>query len=259
MTASCRLLVALLSMIAIADAQEIRGGVDPRVALPLIIRVLSSGHLSGSLEYWGRCDHNPDFPNVHSPRKTAAPILETLQDMFSDDHKMEVTLDSSDYVRMVETDVPQDVLNVVIAHLSFDGDDWLSHPNMALQVILQTDEVKKFMRSEGIGPISEGYYLVGPVPGQPRLSGELSNVTVREALDYVLKTFPGFWIYENCRSNTGARTIHFAFSQNLPSPRLKGGSVRMAPPGNGSGYSLAPAIRSSISATGGGGFECFLH
>jgi hypothetical protein len=61
----------------------------------------------------------------------------------------------------------------------------------------------------------------GGVPGnalgewprdQPHISGFLENVTVSEALDYVLKTFPGVWIYENCpaRGDRG-RDMFFGF------------------------------------------------
>ena len=32
----------------------------------------------------------------------------------------------------------------------------------------------------------------------PHISGTLDNITLSEALDYVLKTFPGIWLYENC-------------------------------------------------------------
>jgi hypothetical protein len=32
----------------------------------------------------------------------------------------------------------------------------------------------------------------------PSFSGELNNVTLSEALDYMLKTFRGLWIYEEC-------------------------------------------------------------
>jgi predicted transcriptional regulator len=42
-------------------------------------------------------------------------------------------------------------------------------------------------------------------------------VTVREALDYVLQTFPGFWLYENCQSTGGHRIVHFDFVENTPS------------------------------------------
>lgn len=34
--------------------------------------------------------------------------------------------------------------------------------------------------------------------GGPRATGELNNVTLSEALDYMLKTFRGLWVYENC-------------------------------------------------------------
>jgi hypothetical protein len=47
----------------------------------------------------------------------------------------------------------------------------------------------------------------------PRVSGELNNVTLSEALDYMLKTFPGLWVYENCHGsgNDKTRVVVFAF------------------------------------------------
>jgi len=51
-------------------------------------------------------------------------------------------------------------------------------------------------------PIEEKLSALGlvtsPSPGMSHISGDLNNVTVRQALDHVLKTFPGFWVYENC-------------------------------------------------------------
>jgi len=37
-------------------------------------------------------------------------------------------------------------------------------------------------------------------------------VTLSEALDYMLKTFPGLWVYESCRgSGKDNRVVVFAF------------------------------------------------
>jgi hypothetical protein len=46
----------------------------------------------------------------------------------------------------------------------------------------------------------------------PRVSGELNNVTLSQALDYMLKTFPGLWVYENCPGdNKYKRVVLFTF------------------------------------------------
>lgn len=58
------------------------------------------------------------------------------------------------------------------------------------------------------------------MPGQivlhgPSVPGELNDVTVEQALDYVAKTFPGFWTYENCRDPEGNREISVGFRENI--------------------------------------------
>jgi hypothetical protein len=60
----------MLMPITVCWGQQ-RGGVDREVATPLIMSVLSEAKLSGSLEYWGRCDNVsgvPDYPRLRAPR-----------------------------------------------------------------------------------------------------------------------------------------------------------------------------------------------
>lgn len=115
---------------------------------------------------------------------------------------------------MVETDVPRDVLEVKIARLSFDDESkkwgvWFSGRNVE-RFIISAPEVTGFMRDRGIGRVPELINEV--VVPAARISGELTNVTLSEALDYELKTFPGLWVYENCPGDGKiARFVSFAF------------------------------------------------
>jgi hypothetical protein len=85
--------------------------------------VLGAAHVSGSLEYWGRCelDHQlPDFPKLHAIEKNTDSPVQALREIFSgDDPEMQVTQEPDGTIRMAETDVPQDLLDVRIAHISF--------------------------------------------------------------------------------------------------------------------------------------------
>jgi len=45
--------------------------------------------------------------------------------------------------------------------------------------------------------------------------GELNDVTVEQALDHVLQTFPGFWFYQNCHDPQGRRKISVGFAKNF--------------------------------------------
>jgi len=191
-----------------------RGGGDPRVAWPLIAGALSRAQVSGSLSYWGRCGSHmwrPDFPKIRPSSDSSDSPLEVLQRAFADDTKMRVTQEPGGMIRMAETDAPSDLLDVKISHISFPfaGTDQYG-PNYALWPIFSTPEVQAFIAAKHIG------LLVSPqMPGGSgfkRVYGELDNVTVSQALDYVVKIFPGFWVYENCPAEDGSsRAVYVAF------------------------------------------------
>jgi hypothetical protein len=50
-----------------------------------------------------------------------------------------------------------------------------------------------------------------PVSNKPIGAGELEDVTVAQALDYILQRYPGFWLYENCHDQGGGRSVYFNF------------------------------------------------
>ena len=88
---------------------------------------------SGSLEYMGRCDGSPDFPNVHAPRNGGGPPLEIFRDVFSKDPMMRVKQDTSGKIRMVEADVPGDLLDAQRKQLRFGDDEWIVQQRQGLQ------------------------------------------------------------------------------------------------------------------------------
>ncbi len=105
-------------------AAQRRGGSEADMAEPLIMSVLRKANVSGSLEYWGRCDAGkalPDYPKLKPPRDSAGGPLEALSEMFADDPMMLITQQADGTIRMVETDVPRDLLDVSISRISFDG------------------------------------------------------------------------------------------------------------------------------------------
>ena len=212
----------LLLLLASGGSQ--RGGVSSRIGLPLVMGVLSKAHVSGSLEYWGRCDAGLDFPELQSPQNIAHSPADALREIFANDPEMEVTEEPAGTIRMVERDVPGDLLAVRIKRVSFGGEgvptNTIYDPRKALWVILSTQEVVTFMKTHDIGP-PHGFENVisgqtRPLPELPHISGSLENVTLSQALDYTLRTFPGLWIYENCHSEKRKRAVVFAFYQNAP-------------------------------------------
>lgn len=179
--------------------------------------VLGQGHLSGSIVYSNDCkgarSRLPVPPNVYAPRSAGSP-LEVLREMFSGNSKIQVTQDPSGIVRIVQKDVPTDILDVEIHHIVFPprtSDPYQpNEPDRVLLVILSSPEVLSFEKEHDIVP--PGFRLDGIVRSDlPSMSGELHDVTLSQALDYVLKTLPGYWIYENCTTEDGRRTVNFRF------------------------------------------------
>jgi hypothetical protein len=144
-----------------------------------------------------------------------------LREVFADQPDFQITEDSEQIIRILEKGVPTDFLDVTISHISFgesgaNGQQAVFNPSLAVAYILRSPEVIAF---------KEAHHILGPsgggVPGNgvgqwppehPRISGSLNNVTVREALDRVLKVFHGMWVYEECsRSESKDRRVFLEF------------------------------------------------
>jgi hypothetical protein len=219
----CRIAMAvLLALVGSCLCQE-KGGVDQRAARPEVQRILSIEGRSGSLEYWGFCDPDKDWPDFPEPRSVSnrkGSALDLLQWMFADDPKMQVTQERDGKLRMVEADVPQDLLQVKIHHISFSmpyTNGAIAHSGpMAVYALLNTPEVIAFM-DQNIGRKVpwEGWGMPGALAIEGPSVPELNDVTVEQALNEVLQIFPGFWSYQNCHDPQGRRKISVGFVINL--------------------------------------------
>lgn len=209
-------MTSLLFLVSSCLGQD-KGGVDQTVAMPAVHKILSSAHLSGSLEFWGLCDISkprPDFLKLRPLSGHEGSTRAALAEMFANDPKMRVIQERDGKIRMVETDVPRDFLEIKIHHLAFSAG---AHgPGMAVMNILHSQEVVDFMTAHNVVP-KAGWGLPTDVIfiHKPSVIGELNEVTVAEALDYVLLTFPGFWIYQNCHDQDGRRSVLIGFRQNM--------------------------------------------
>jgi hypothetical protein len=199
-----------------------RGGTPPGDGRALIGSVFSKANLSGSLEYWGKCnfkDFYPDYPKLKAVSRHGGSAVELLREMSSVDPEMRVSQDANGKIRMIEEDVPNDLLNVKIKHLRFPSE--YHGPNVAIEAILHSPEVIAFREQHNIGPVGD-WSTNFPFPSDAvvidkrSVYGDLNDVTVEQALDHVLQTFQGFWLYENCKSQEGGRTVLFGFIENIP-------------------------------------------
>jgi hypothetical protein len=213
--ASCRAILATaLALVTSCVAQQIVNKFDN--SSRLIRDVLQDAHVSGSLEYSAGCDFHtgrfPIVPHVHTPSSSGSPV-DDVRSMFGGNPKMRVTQEPSGIVRMAETDVPLDILEVKIHHISFhaslSGPGPVGGPRLAMMRVFAAPEVKAFLKEHDIA--NDAFRLEGIYPNLPEVAGELNDVTVSQALDYILKSFPGYWVYENCTTPDGRRSVNFDF------------------------------------------------
>jgi hypothetical protein len=190
-----------------------------------ILAVLHKDNLSGSITFSGSCDVSawPDFPHFRAPLHDQGSAQELLREMFSQNPSIGVTQDSRGIIRIVEENVPTNMLDVKIDEVVFgnaSNGNLAFSPGVALDSILSAPEVRQFLAGNGVellfrgGPVS----LIIPQGGSPfpvtapHVSGKLRNVRLSEAMDYVLETFPGVWVYENCPAGPKRnRVVYFQF------------------------------------------------
>lgn len=216
------ILTSVLILLGSCLGQE-RGGTDRTFAVPLLESILGLARASGSLAYWGRCElvgPYPDFPALSYPFDDSGPPSEVLRQVSVNDPQMTVTRDPNGLIRMFESDVPMDLLDIKIAHLSFgppnEDRGIFNGPNDTLQTILFSPEVKTYVATHKIAPFPDSWAGSHKAVRQQQVSGDLYNVTVQQALDYILQTFPGFWIYQNCKRVGGGaeRSALFGFYES---------------------------------------------
>jgi hypothetical protein len=217
------LIAAFTAVFVIGCVAQVGRSHDAYVAGGLwhIHHVLQGAHVSGSLAYSG-CGFDkrvpPDLPPFGVWVDSGTPE-EILSKLFSADPLMHVTREGR-MIRMMEVNVPTDLLNLKIHHVSFfspttSDSDPVHGPRMALLAILESPEVVAFGKEQNIRGLpspEKSVMLPGDCCGKGRIvQGKLDDVTVSQALDYVLQTFPGYWIYENCLTEDGDRSVYFNF------------------------------------------------
>jgi hypothetical protein len=221
-----RLAITCAFLLTACALGQDRGGTPPGYGIMVIGDVFSKADASGSLEYWGACNSKefyPDFPKLKRISDHQGSPVDLLREIFSVDPKMRVSQDTDGKIRMVEEDVPTDLLEVEIDHVQFPVE--YHGPNAAIVAIMQTPEVMAFRRKHNVGPPAglgdiAGYPSETYDPAKGRVYGGLHDVTVKQALDHVLGRFHGFWLYENCKSPGGGRIVFFDFFENAPNAAL---------------------------------------
>jgi hypothetical protein len=212
-------LLTVLVACAWCEGQVTAPKLERSDGIRVLMAALSRGHVSASLVFSGLC--NGDFPGVRLPAGLDGQPLEMLQAIFPQNSNLQVSQERDGIIRLSDMETPRDFLNVRISRVRFTMDDAtdgpLFDPQEATWAILRSLEVKKFEAAHNIDSRPEAIHLPhAPFTTQsPHISGYIVDVTVSQALDYLLKTFPGLWIYERCPG-----TVQFSFFTNSPNWEL---------------------------------------
>jgi hypothetical protein len=156
------------------------------------------------------------------PSSSGGSPLQVARETFSDDPAMHITQEPDGTIRITENGTSTELLDVKISHISFEKNGVpLQYAAYAADhalyyVILKAPEVLDFAKAHDIHIPFVG--TIGSQPGSqipadwPQVSGSMDNLTLFQALDRLVKTFPGIWVYENCPAGDGkGRVVAFWF------------------------------------------------
>jgi hypothetical protein len=231
----CQQAVVIFVSISIWSCAQVASSPSPKIVTPLrpLLEALDRAKVSASLGLSGHCDVGlpPHLPQLRAASTAAGHSpLQVAREMFADDRDMQVTQDSDGTIRMIESGAPTELLNVKISHISFESNGAplqyaaFSPSNALHYVILQTPEVLAFAKAHDIlMPFAgaEGSPGNQPTPVEaPHIAGSMDNLTVSQAVDRVLQTFPGIWVYENCPSDDRKGRVLFFWFFSVQNPGL---------------------------------------
>ncbi len=180
-----------------------------------LLEAMYRAKVSGSLEFVSHCDDKnpPEFPKFRAPSATSGTPLEIARETLADNPAMEVRQDDDGTIRMIESGVPTDLMKVKISHIVFESDT--TAIAAIRHVILKAPEVVTFMKAHKIERVlGEGLSRGSGPTARPNQStlipGPMADVTLSQALDQVVKTYPGIWVYVSCpRNNGNGRFVDF--------------------------------------------------
>ena len=166
-------------------------------------------HSSGSLMLSGTCRTTQQGSVVASdtisspPPAISSDFSQAMIAVSQQDPHLSWARDANGYIRVKDDRVTGDVLQIHLKVVHFKG---AVDSNAAIRDVLSAQEVRAYLREKHI---EEGTVFTNIVPtstkGFPKLSEDLRDVTVAQALDRVVKFFPGLWIYSECTTDSFRR------------------------------------------------------
>jgi hypothetical protein len=202
--------IAVVLSIPLCCLAQVETHSDFKFVTPLapLLGSLKKANVSGSLEISGRCGFEW-WNRLRIPPLNDELPLQVARETFADDPSIHVTQDADGTIRMVQTGVPTDLLNVKITHLSRS---YAYDPTGLVEAILWAPEVSEFRSTHHIHTPVGGRGVTGGTPPDPHAIDSMDDLTVSQSLDRVLKTFPGVWVYQDCLEDEGkTRSVRIQF------------------------------------------------
>jgi hypothetical protein len=186
-------------------------------------------HSSGSLTLSGTCKATQQGNVVVSDTLSNPPpgpfrdFSEAMTTLSQRDPRVSWVRDNDGYMRVSDNRVIGDVLHIHLKQVHFRS---AVDPDAAIRDVLSAPEVRAYLKEKHI---EEGTGFNNIVPtstkGFPRLAGDLRDVTVAQALDRIVKFFPGLWTYSECTTDSFRRVTIRGAEVGWPAESPAGGQA----------------------------------
>jgi hypothetical protein len=208
--------LVLLGLLAVQPgmAQDFRpwSSGSPTDIENFVREIFLTAQSSGSMTLSGTCMDTERATNQvvsdtlpHPPEGPFHNIDEALTALSRLDPHLSWARDVKGVLRIRDDRVPDDVLRIRLKRVHFAGK---ATPGEAIWQVLSAPEVRAYFKEMRI---EDGLMFNTLEPaskkGLPKLSGDLRDVSVAEAFDYIARFFPGLWIYKECRDGSFRRVL----------------------------------------------------
>lgn len=210
-----RLAIAIFVSSSIWSCAQVTSASGPKFSAPLrpLLQALAKSGVSGSLAFSGHCTGFPqDLAHLRVSSTSEGAPLQLARETFSDDPAMQVSQDPDGTIRMKERGTSTELLDVKISHVPFEFTVY-SLRGALYYFILRAPEVSAFADAHDIQVpfIGMGGQQFNTDSPHISISASMDNLTLSQAVDRLVKTFPGIWVYENCNVDGKRQVVLFHF------------------------------------------------
>ena len=151
-------------------------------------------------------------PPIHIKKKAPeADAEKTFKLMLANDKRFQVKTDPDGVVRIFESGMPNDVLNIRVKRVKLSEEQRYNEKD-AMSEVLQTPEVRTYFEAHNIDqPVDLGGLINPSDPRLPHLETAIENMTVLDALKHMLLVFGEAGIYKEAVGTRGHRVVSISF------------------------------------------------